>query len=221
MLISMLHTYIAKLLGLHATSGSKPGAARQSPVRDCIAEEQGVIGVAVVARAVILATLVLVACRGGAQTQPASPDLSLPAADLFLGWTHGLCLGTERPVPAGTRVWVKTPEGDLNGVETLATTTEATEDNCPPLLEDRAAVNLERHVFQLLDSREGLHAGSDPAVAFVDPSSKGWRDAELSYCLTNEGIRFDVRSDSFQWTGYYYLGVDTEPTCDRTEEEGL
>lgn len=117
---------------------------------------------------------------------------------------------------AETKAWVLMPN-DAPPVETKVTRTKPTPDNCSPLLEERAEINREKYVFSILESVGALNGESEPSVAIIGSFPAPWKSVSAESCLTNEGIRFDFDAEGVSWTGYYYLGVDTEPTCDRAE----
>jgi len=135
---------------------------------------------------------------------------SAPPSEAIYGWLAGNCLALSRSnlrTPRDfTLVDLSHDSKRIHG-EVLRVATDT--DNCPALLSDRQEVNkASGNSFYVvkLDAPSDLGIGIIGKVA-VEPLSFG-------QCMTSEGVRFTVMRGSQQvWTGYYYLGYDSEATC--------
>jgi hypothetical protein len=99
---------------------------------------------------------------------------------------------------------------------------------CPPLHEDRRAINSKNSSFYEIlpaDGRKvelgiGLIGNVSRAGSGLDADGNGKVD-HFTHCTTSEGISFGIWSDApykgkALWSGYYYLGYDVDPTCPQT-----
>lgn len=164
----------------------------------------------------------------------ASGDRSLRKAEnagsnRAIGWLHGNCLALAGSKPRiGSQVAV-VALGDVQRIVAARITGKAVgADECIPLLDDRRAGNLrEGLAFYRIDADAPVelgigvvqsHADPVPAVSdLLDTNGDGRRDT-FSHCATSEGVQFSVWADEARretplWSGYYYLGYDTEADC--------
>lgn len=155
-------------------------------------------------------------CSSGAQN-PAFGINQQPAADAIkleqkIGWFHGQCLAIKRAdLPAGSTIRISQLDSK-NFVD--ATVLAATEDSekCPPLASDRRGINLaEGNFFYLVSGLDPMSMGIG-VTGDIGPLDSFTFD----YCQTTEGMRFEARKKGNSepvWTGYYYLGYESEPSC--------
>jgi hypothetical protein len=96
---------------------------------------------------------------------------------------------------------------------------------CPPLHEDRRAINSKSLSFYEIapqDGRKvelgiGLIGNVSRVGSGLDVNGDGKPD-HFTHCATSEGISFGIWNDTpykgtALWKGYYYLGYDVDPTC--------
>lgn len=142
---------------------------------------------------------------------------------------HGNCLALAGPdVRIGSDVAVLA-FGDTDRVISARVSGKPDDaDACPALLDERREVNLQNgQNFYLVHAEGPVELGvgvlrSDSSRIFfaedlLDTDGDGRRDM-FTHCTTSEGVRFWVWSkEAYRgeplWSGYYYLGYDTEPDC--------
>ena len=134
-------------------------------------------------------------------------------ADLATGWLHGNCLAL----------------GEVQQVVTAKVTGRADgAGECLALLDDRRHANLASGLaFYTIDVDAEMELGIGvvqtagsralTVMELLDTNGDGRRDG-FGRCSTSEGVRFSVWADKVGlgtplWTGYYYLGYDTEADC--------
>ena len=140
------------------------------------------------------------------------PILAHGPIDGRIGWLHGNCLAIRNPDLSSNITIVVAVLAEpvrYRRAKVIGPASEA--ESCPALMDDRRRVNVENgySFYQTSDI-----ARLDLGVGFLDLDAKA-RTYDVVYCTTAEGVRFSVRDhDSLVWTGYYYLGYDTEVTCE-------
>jgi hypothetical protein len=144
-----------------------------------------------------------------------------------VGWLDSMCLAIDNPSlqpdsPVAIVGLADAPS--LIDARIVGTTTSSA--ICPALLGDRRAINIGKglsfyEVRLPPDARVELAIGVIGDTARVgsgiDISGDGVAD-RFTQCATSEGVSFAVWSGmpyqgSPLWSGYYYLGYDTESTC--------
>lgn len=171
--------------------------------------------------ALAVACMLLSACASVKQS-PLNADQARQ-----IGWLHGNCLALEKQAPAGAEVVIVALDDPQRMIPARITGTAVEADTCLPLLEDRRGANLARGLsFYRVEAAApiGLAIGivqhrGDPSGAdqVLDTNNDGRRDV-FSHCAATEGVRFTIwpreahRGEPL-WTGYYYLGYDTEADC--------
>ena len=151
--------------------------------------------------------------------------------DKSIGWLHGTCLAIKNDhVPPETNVTLVVMGEPQSVIETQIQNTVTADSDCPPLQEEKAAINKKDKSFysvKLPDPEADIMAigivGDHPNVTITDNRAEADLDKDgvnevFTSCATSEGIKFFVWSgvankDSPRWSGYYYLGYDMEPTC--------
>lgn len=131
--------------------------------------------------------------------------------DSRIGWLHGNCLAVKNPdIPGNRAITVAALDEPVRYGRAKVIGPASGADECPALMEDRRSVNIGNgYSFYQVSDTEGLDLG----IGFLDMDAKV-RNYHLDYCTTSEGVQFHVRDGSaLVWTGYYYLGYDTEVTC--------
>ena len=166
----------------------------------------------------ILSLLVLTAA--GCQAAPAIPAVPL---EQRVGWVNGSCLAIMnaglQPTGPITVVALDDKPAIVAGQIVGATSSSGV---CPPLLEDRRRSNDKWSFYEVrLDGRADLGIaviGEETRLdGGIDLSGDG-KPEEFTQCTTSEGVSFRVWNGTPYrgtplWSGYYYLGYDTEATC--------
>jgi len=133
-----------------------------------------------------------------------------------IGWLHGSCLAIKNTnLSKGARVIIV--KLDEPQVITMATVSNKAMggDKCFPLLEDRRKINVENgYSFYLVNSELDINLGIS-----VVAKEMNIEEYAFDYCTTTEGVvyslkKIDKNNDDILWRGYYYLGYDSEATCD-------
>lgn len=131
------------------------------------------------------------------------------------GWMDKNCIAIKNG-ELHPPVDIKIARLDGSGATEKATITGTaiSSETCPALLEDRKAVNTNAgYSFYAVETT----APVDLAVGLLTESEATGQS--FSYCSTSEGISFKVEKERIQiWSGYYYLGYDTEDTCHETSK---
>ena len=149
-----------------------------------------------------------------------------------IGWLHGDCLAIDNAgLPEGASLTM-IKFGEKQSVAKAKVLRPAQSgDDCPALLEDRRETNArEGRAFYkisppnggelaigILDLRNKIHRKKGHVS--VDVNNDGHRDV-FTRCSTSEGVSFNVWTHHAYegkplWSGYYYLGYDTEANCPR------
>jgi len=127
------------------------------------------------------------------------------------GWMHGNCLAIKLEnidTPHQLKL-VRLEEKNILDAGVI-TRKVRLGDECYPLLDDRKDINqAEGFSFYIVESKTPI----DMAIGILDRDDLKGLDFE--YCATTEGIRYSVlKGRSKIWEGYYYLGYESEATCD-------
>ncbi len=179
-------------------------------------------------------SLALIAsCKAGtASMPPESQSQTTPFDyDTRVGWVHGNCArfrsGTAVVGHSVSIVLTQEPQSVVSAKILRVATSE---DSCPALADDRRTMNADKDAqFVVLDkaipsAKVGI-ALLDYAASIAIAHGKAHADLEgngageyFTECATSEGARFAIwhgpREESGRrWSGYYYLGYDTVPTC--------
>jgi len=173
--------------------------------------------------------LVAVSCALMSACVSCSPIVRDKDPDRAIGWLHGNCLALEDArARVGTRVAVVMLGETQQVVAARVTGSALDTEACPALLEDRRDINLGSGLtfYQVDADSEGelgigvIQTGGDRKLTvaeLLDTNGDGRRDG-FGRCATSEGVQFSVWADEARhgtplWTGYYYLGYDTEADC--------
>ncbi len=161
-------------------------------------------------RILIFTLPLLTACGTGAAVT--GPSTAPSYKESNTGWMHGKCLAIKNPeLPVNTKINLIR----LDNPQTLGTGRitwkAASPENCSPLREERRHVNRgDGYTFYLVDTRLKINLAIGVLNEKIDPHKYTY-----NYCVTGEGIRFSLWDNHrVLWSGYYYLGYDTEPTCE-------
>ena len=124
---------------------------------------------------------------------------------------HGNCLAIKNEsinTPSGITLVKFDEENNLEKATIVSKTNN--QDNCFPLFEDRKNINIANgYSFYLVDSATPI----DLAIGIIGAEKINVLD--YSYCATAEGVKYFFKDASkVLWEGYYYLGYDSEVTCE-------
>ena len=100
-------------------------------------------------------------------------------------------------------------------------------DKCSALLDARKTINMKggTHFYEVASESPielgiGVIQASDQSRATKEPLdlNNDGRKESFSQCLASEGVQFSVwegapYTSKLTWSGYYYLGYDTEANC--------
>lgn len=135
-----------------------------------------------------------------------------PRLEQHIGWLHGQCIAMKRAdLPVGSTVRVALLDS-TKFVDATVLATAQDGEKCPALGPERAIINLsEGNFFYLVSGLNEMDIGIGVAgdIGPLDSYT-------FSYCQTSEGMLFEARRKDLSepvWTGYYYLGYESEPTC--------
>ncbi|WP_188151891.1 hypothetical protein [Teredinibacter waterburyi] len=131
--------------------------------------------------------------------------------DLNIGWLHGNCLAIKNDnLASNTKITVFDFEMENQLVPASVISVAQSGEDCYALLDDRINVNtLAGYSFYTVKSSRSIGV----AIGFVDIGNPAALTFE--YCTTTEGIYFSVEKNRFKiWDGYYYLGYESDPTCE-------
>lgn len=139
-------------------------------------------------------------------------EAETPKLEQHIGWFHGQCLAIKKAdLPIGSTVQVALLDSTkFDNATVLATARDG--EKCPALAPDRAGVNQsEGNFFYLVSGLDEMAIGIGVAgdIGPLDSYT-------FNHCQTTEGIRFEARRKAHSepvWTGYYYLGYESEATC--------
>lgn len=182
--------------------------------------------------AVILFICASIASHAIAQTKTSKPESEF-ALDTSIGWLHGNCFAVKNSHLANNSDLLVVRLDDTQKI-TPAKILEpaANGKECFGLLGDRSAVNRESGVTFYRVSSEtpielgiGVTSGKAPSKQDLRKLNKRGMDLNndgrtetFSQCATAEGVHFSVWDGAAYkgkliWSGYYYLGYDTEANC--------
>ena len=148
--------------------------------------------------------------------------------DGCIGWLHGNCMGIKNSgVKKGALVTV-VELGDGNAlVQAMIVKKAHHGKECNALRDEIRDTNLAGDTsFYVVSSKKRIELGvgvinsseNDAVVKNLLHGRKKSLQEKFKYCTTAEGIRFTVWSgkaydSKLLWSGYYYLGYDTEENC--------
>ena len=127
-----------------------------------------------------------------------------------VGWLHGNCLAIKNPSIKLPRTFsIFDFESDRRARTATATERAQSGDECYALLDDRKEINSSGgYSFYKVESESPVNIG----IGYFDLGDI--HDLEFEYCSATEGMVFSIsRSESKIWEGYYYLGYESEATC--------
>ncbi|MGK0442710.1 MAG: hypothetical protein ACJA0N_002529 [Pseudohongiellaceae bacterium] len=156
--------------------------------------------------------LMIAACETIAPNKNVSATLD---NDLTIGWLHGNCIAIRNPnlkVPSEiTLILLEQIKTSVKGVITKAATSS---EACYALLDDRKSANTNNgYSFYLVDTEAPVNL----AIGVLDNRNLEYEN--IDYCSTTEGISYTVKEKGRQiWSGYYFLGYDSEATCINSPE---
>lgn len=174
----------------------------------------------------ILATLCIIGCSSTPQNMASNNKIELKGV---IGWLHGNCFAVRNSnILNGSNLIVVRLDNSQEIVLAKIVRKVSNGDDCYALLEDRRLINLEGgKSFYTVSSEKPIELGigviqSDTDSTFtekefLDLNGDGRKDT-FSQCSTSEGIQFSVwegvpYKSKLIWSGYYYLGYDTEANC--------
>lgn len=148
--------------------------------------------------------------------------------DSSIGWLHGNCLAIKnKHLDNNTKLKVVELDAQSSFLATILRNANNA-DECYPLQEDRKSINLQSgNSFYLVSSTKPIEIGigiisnnldgNNLENKLLDSNQDGRKDT-FSYCYTSEGISFNIWKEAAHksaliWSGYYYLGYDTEENC--------
>jgi hypothetical protein len=165
--------------------------------------------------------------RQGENAEQRTEEAGGQAIEQRIGWLHGACLAIDnKTLAAGAPLTMMVLDNGQSIVEGNIVRPADAAARCPALAEGRRAANTETglsfYVVAVPQDREpGLAIGvigKAPRVGTgLDANGDGKAD-QFSQCATTEGVSFAVwNGPAYQgaplWSGYYYLGYDTDSTC--------
>jgi hypothetical protein len=143
-----------------------------------------------------------------------------------VGWIDSNCLATENKALEEGMPLTVVAFGDTKSIveaKVMGATQSAA--LCPPLHDDRRAINSGSLSFYEIAPRDGrkvelgigLIGNVSRVGTGIDVNGDGKPD-EFTHCATSEGISFGIWNGApykgkAMWWGYYYLGYDVDPTC--------
>lgn len=138
-----------------------------------------------------------------------------------IGWLHGSCLAIKnKNLSKGVLIKiVHLNEPQNTSIATVSNKAKYNK-NCFPLLEDRRTINIDSgYSFYLVKSDLNINLG----IAIVG-SVMNIDKYTFDYCTTTEGVLYSLKKTGQNngknlWSGYYYLGYDSEATCDIESNE--
>ena len=138
------------------------------------------------------------------------PEHKYASINERVGWLHGNCLAIKNPnieLPKNMTLFDFKSEKRFS----TATVTEKVQsgDECYALLDDRKEVNLASgYSFYKVKSESPVNL----AIGYLNISNVD--NLVFNYCTTTEGILFSISKSKLNiWEGYYYLGYESEATC--------
>lgn len=152
-----------------------------------------------------LITISATSCSVGQKQTTDSPDNNF-------GWLHGNCLAIKNAnIPEKYQfTLVRLDNENTSDMATIVKKATNNED-CYPLLDDRASVNIDAgYFFYTVKSEKPINL----AMGILESEGIPAYKYIFSYCNNTEGIKFSVSTNNSSiWEGYYYLGYESEPTC--------
>ena len=127
-----------------------------------------------------------------------------------LGWMHGNCLAIKNPnIAIPTDITLVKLETNNTTEKGMIISKASSQEDCFPLMEDRKQINISSgYSFYLVKSLAPI----DLAIGVIGEDEINV--SNFSYCTTTEGIKYLIKNSSTViWEGYYYLGYDSEVTC--------
>lgn len=130
-----------------------------------------------------------------------------------VGWLHGRCLAIKNPnILTGSHLTIV--QLDEPQITSSATVLNKAIDGekCFALSKDRQKVNIDSgYSFYLINTKANINLG----IAVVD-NAINVEKYNFDYCTTTEGVLYKLNQQDGKglWRGYYYLGYDSEATCD-------
>jgi hypothetical protein len=168
-------------------------------------------------------------CRGQDSAPPPLPPPTATTASaaplgMRLGWLTGSCLATaNKSLAPGSPITVVSLDDNAPIVDGRVGAETASDATCPALLPDRRTQNESKWSFYELklsapvDLGIGVTGEAKAVTGGLDLNGDGAPE-KFTQCASSEGVWFRVWSGpAYQgtplWSGYYYLGYDTEVTC--------
>lgn len=161
---------------------------------------------------ILVSILGISACTQNTQLSSTQQTSSEPDSE-SIGWTDGACLAIKNASlqPNQSIWWLETNQANpARRIKLVAPSSDPAV--CPALLPDRAEINRSTgYYFYALAGAKEFGLG----IAFIEqPASEQY---ESTSCLSSEGLVFNAKPKNGAvlqaWSGYYYLGYDTESTC--------
>jgi len=169
-----------------------------------------------------LVLALLIALTAGCRARPSASQNPVPV-EQRLGWVTGSCLATTNAsLPADTGITVVSldEKASLLDGRVVGPTTSA--EVCAPLMPDRRRSNSQWAFYELrlsgtADLGIGVTGNVTRANGGIDLDGDGVPE-KFTQCATSEGVSFRAWNGTpYQgkplWTGYYYLGYDTDANC--------
>ena len=156
-------------------------------------------------------------------TPPSTTAQSTPL-EMRVGWVTGSCLATaNKTLTAGSKLTVVSMDDRSTIVDGRVLGGATSDETCPPLLQDRRKQNESKWSFYevkldaAVDLGIGVTGDTNVVQGGIDVTGDGKPEA-FTQCATSEGVSFRIWSGTPYkglplWSGYYYLGYDTEANC--------
>jgi hypothetical protein len=144
--------------------------------------------------------------------------------EMRLGWVTGSCLATANKfLAADSPIRVVSLDDTAPIVDGRVARATASDTICPALLPDRRKQNESKWSFYELklsarvDLGVGVTGEPNAVTGGLDLDGDGAPE-KFTQCASSEGVWFRVWTGPAYhgtplWSGYYYLGYDTEVTC--------
>ncbi|EDM68683.1 hypothetical protein PE36_01842 [Moritella sp. PE36] len=157
----------------------------------------------------LTSAMLLTACAEPTHIQPTEVMADF---EHNVGWLHGSCLAIKNDsIVNNTKLTLVPLDNSENVITARIARPAETGKDCLALLEDRATVNLTNgYSFYAINTDTDI----DLAIGVIDMDVKLYG---FDYCSTTEGLVFKLTNagqSQALWRGYYYLGYDTETTCE-------
>jgi hypothetical protein len=132
-----------------------------------------------------------------------------------IGWLHDNCLAiNNKSISKNTSFKVVQLNHVQNTIDAVVLERTEKSGDCQALLDDRRSTNINSGLsFYKVSSENKIDLGIG-IVGDLDLNTK----STFGYCTTSEGILFTMKNidqnrNTQLWKSYYYLGYDTEATC--------